>query len=287
MGRREVFQTQYEQKSRRVGIPAGGTAGGAAPSRRMRRGGSKRRGVLIAIAILVLLAGWMLIRNEGRPPVLSIDGLSVELAGTGTGFFISGDGWFVTAAHVVEGAEYVKVLVRDELLPARMVRMDIANDVALLKVEGVFPALMIGKSEDLSLGDGVFTIGFPMPDLQGQSPKLTRGDISSLAGLQDDPRHFQISIPVQPGNSGGPLCSADGIVRGVIVSRIDDRVVMKSSGLVPQNINYALKSSYLLALLSPEPGEKALRVAPQSAPMTAAQRVEAATAMVVSFLERR
>lgn len=215
-----------------------------------------------------------------------MDGLSVDLMGTGTGFFISRDGWFVTAAHVVEGAEYIKVLFGGELLPARMVRMDIANDVALLKVEGSFPALLIGRSEDLSLGDGVFTIGFPMPELQGQSPKLTRGDISSLAGLQDDPRHFQVSIPVQPGNSGGPLCSSDGVVRGVIVARIDDRVVMKSAGLVPQNINYALKSSYLLALLSPQPGAESLRVDPQSARMTAAQRVEAATALVVSLSQR-
>jgi hypothetical protein len=56
--------------------------------------------------------------------------------------------------------------------------------------------------------DSIFTIGFPNADIQGTEPKLTKGEISSLAGLQDDLRDFQTSAPVQPGSAGGPLTAA-------------------------------------------------------------------------------
>jgi len=280
MGRREELQRQYEQQSRRqqAASSAAGPAGRPVAARRPPRRG--RKGLLWVVILGVLgLAGLLGVVRCG--PASG----PVRVTGVGTGFFISQDGWLVTAAHVVEEANHVEVVVRGESIPARVVRLDRANDAALLKVEGQgFPMLPVGNSEELALGDAVFTIGFPLPDIQGQSPKLTRGNISSLAGIQDDPRHFQISVAVQPGNSGGPLCGEDGIVRGLIVSRINDQFVLQSSGVVPQNINYALKSSYLTALLSPEPGAEVLSAAHRTlVDGTAAARVEAATVLVVCF----
>lgn len=169
---------------------------------------------------------------------------SPVLVSSGTGFFITEDGYLVTNEHVVRGASLVRILHHERLLDAKIVRVDPNNDLALLKVDAKVSALPLGASRAARLGDPVLTVGFPMPDLQGQEPKLTRGDISGLAGFQDNPARFQVSTPVQPGNSGGPLVDRKGNVVGVIVS-----VLRPTQDAIPQNVNYAVKSSYVKALL--------------------------------------
>ena len=91
-------------------------------------------------------------------------------------------------------------------------QVDAANDLALLKADGKFSPLPIAASRSAHLGGTVATIGFPDPSLQGFSPKLAKGEIASLSGAGDDPRYFQISAPVQPGNSGGAL--VDSLTNG-------------------------------------------------------------------------
>ncbi|MDB6025067.1 MAG: hypothetical protein JWM68_1290 [Verrucomicrobiales bacterium] len=76
---------------------------------------------------------------------------------------------------------------------------------------------------------------------------------NSLAGIQDDPRHFQISTAVQPGNSGGPLVNSNGEVTGIVTMRLDDVKTLRLTGSLPQNVNYALKSSFLAAFLETVP----------------------------------
>jgi S1-C subfamily serine protease len=183
---------------------------------------------------------------------------------TGSGFFVTRGGLFVTNHHVVDGAKRVGVRVGEKGLPAKIVRVDSSNDLAVLRVmdlddqsnevPGKFEALPIAMAGGLRLGASVVTVGFPNPDMQGVEPKLTRGEISSLAGIQDDPRHFQISAPIQPGNSGGPLVDVRGNVIGVVVARLGDAATFKATGMLPQNVNYAVKSSYLTALLESIPG---------------------------------
>jgi S1-C subfamily serine protease len=164
-----------------------------------------------------------------------------ELDGSGTGFFITPDGYLVTNEHVVHNAALIRVLHDGKVVDAKLVKTDPNNDLALLKTELKVAALPIGSSKSLKLGDPVLTVGFPLPHLQGQEPKLTRGDISGLSGFRDDPSAFQISTPIQPGNSGGPLVDRRGNVVGVIVSKL--------ARLDAQNVNYAVKSIYLKALL--------------------------------------
>ena len=118
------------------------------------------------------------------------------------------------------------------------------NDIAVLKVSGSgFHSSPITQSGSVKLGDSVFTIGFPNPGLQGVQPKLTDGKVNSLTGMRDDPRCFQISIAVQPGNSGGALVSSAGNVIGIVTARLSDEVALLTSGALPQNVNYAIKSS--------------------------------------------
>ena len=168
---------------------------------------------------------------------------------TGSAFFISDDGYLLTSAHVVGNSSRIDVKTKKGISAANVIKTDPANDVALLKVTGFFSALPLVTSRSVRLGDSVSTMGFPNTAVQGLEPKLTRGEINSLYGMKDDPRHFQISAAVQPGNSGGPLIDSDGNVVGIVKMRLDDVQTLKLTGSLPQNVNYALKSSFAFAFL--------------------------------------
>ena len=130
---------------------------------------------------------------------------------------------------------------------------DAANDLALLKAEGRFAALPVVASRAMRLGSTVATVGFPNVGLQGFAPKLARGEIAALSGAQDDARYFQISVPVQPGNSGGALVEERGNVVGVVSAKLNARAALAASGALPENVNYAVKSSFLLSFLESVP----------------------------------
>jgi len=170
---------------------------------------------------------------------------------TGTGFFITEDGMFITAAHVVaEGNSFV-IKTKSGEHAAEVLVVDAANDLALLKAAGHFDYLPISTGSSPSVAEEVFTIGYPNPDIQGAEPKYTAGEISSTRGLKDDPRYFQITCPVQPGNSGGPLISLKSYsVIGVVTAQLDGLVALQQTGSLPQNVNYAVKISYLMPLLA-------------------------------------
>ncbi|HXS69305.1 MAG TPA: serine protease, partial [Candidatus Polarisedimenticolia bacterium] len=119
-----------------------------------------------------------------------------------------------------------------------------------------FRPLPVANSGNAKLGDSVSTLGFPNLEYQGFTPKFTRGEINSLAGFQDDAHHFQISAQIQPGNSGGPLLDSSGAVIGVVQSTLAGTRQLLTTGVAPQNVNYALKSVYLLQFLKSIPGLK-------------------------------
>jgi TPR repeat protein len=170
--------------------------------------------------------------------------------GTGSGFFVTGDGHIVTSYHVVAGSTSIRVKPQDgKELPAVIHRVDRANDLALLKVPASSIPLAVGASSGVRRGDTVYALGFPLVTIQGFEPKVTNGIISSLTGLLDDPTTFQITNPLQPGNSGGPIVSADGQVVGVASSVLSGKRVAARTGLLPQNVNYAVKSNYLVEFL--------------------------------------
>lgn len=207
-----------------------------------------------------------------------------HLRAIGSGFFVTKDGYLLTNHHVVKDAVRIEVKYPGSVpVPAKVVQVDKDNDLAVLKVEGHdFQPLAISRAETAELGEEVFTIGFPNIQMQGVEPKYTDGKISSLAGMQDDPSQYQISVPVQPGNSGGPLCDASGQVVGVIVARISDFAVLQASGVMPQNVNYAIKSRHAWRLLQ---GVKGLDPAapPSGKPGNVVKTVQNAIAMVMIY----
>jgi V8-like Glu-specific endopeptidase len=177
-------------------------------------------------------------------------GEAESIVSTGTGFFITEDGHLLTNHHVIKGSAQIRVRTKKGLMPAIVIRSDKAMDIALLKIVGKFPSLPLEQSGGVKLGSTVFTIGFPNPSIQGWSPKLTKGEISSLSGLRDDPNRFQISVAIQPGNSGGCLVNEYGNVVGVVVSSLNEIVALERTGSLPQSVNYAIKGDCVSSFLS-------------------------------------
>jgi S1-C subfamily serine protease len=122
---------------------------------------------------------------------------------TGTVFFITDDGYLISNYHVVKDATKVRLLTSAGLIDAKVVQVDAANNLALLKAnaegrmknEETFKPLRIAASRRVALGGTVATVGFPDIGLQGFAPKVAKGEIASLSGAEDDPRYFQISVP--------------------------------------------------------------------------------------------
>jgi S1-C subfamily serine protease len=214
--------------------------------------------------------------EEGSPPS--------EIAASATAFFVTEDGYALTSYHVIKQAAHVQLLTPTGVFPASIIKTDAANDIALLKASGKFPSLPLQLSRSVELGETVFTVGFPNIALQGLEPKLTEGKISSLSGVQDDPRYFQISVAVQPGNSGGALVNSKGNVVGVVAAKLSVGAALAMSGSLPENVNYAVKSSYALLLLESVPEVSAKIKEPNTKDRKfeeVVKRVQSASALVI------
>jgi serine protease Do len=166
------------------------------------------------------------------------DGSQDRAQGFGTAFLVSSGGDFLTNNHVVKGCASVSI----DGLAATVVATDEAFDLALLRVSpapAVEPAQFAEKPARLN--SDVTVIGYPLPDLLG-GLNVTRGSVTSLKGIAGDGVRMQISAPVQPGNSGGPVVNAASQVVGVVVSKLDAQMVADATGDIPQNINFAIRA---------------------------------------------
>ena len=175
-----------------------------------------------------------------------------------------GYGYVVTCAHILGELRKATLILHDETrIQAKVELTDKANDIAILKVQeskNLPKPLVIAKTRAVT-GTKVFTIGYPYLAL-GEKPKLTEGIINSVYGLGDDPRIYQISAPVQPGNSGGPLINMKGEVVGIVTSRLDAAKIYELSGTLPQIVNYAIKSQYIEMLIETLPVKKDFHFSP-------------------------
>ena len=170
---------------------------------------------------------------------------------TGSGFLVT-DGGVMTALHVVDSCKRVAMRnAEGQRVSANVVRTDKSRDLALLRVPAGFgPALTFREEPGLELGESVVTYGFPLSGLLSSGPTLTTGSISALAGIRNNPIDLQISAPVQPGNSGGPLLDAQGHVIGVIDSKLNAaKVAQITGGDIPQNVNFAIQGAEAVAFL--------------------------------------
>jgi len=171
----------------------------------------------------------------------------------GTGFVVTANGLILTALHVVDGANTITVRCPNRsLTPATVTEASRNNDLALLTTSlGGLTYLSFADARTLHAGDAVFTIGFPAPDFLGPEPKFTDGSVSAVSGPGGEASFLQVTVPVQPGNSGGPLLDKTGRVVGVVTASAAIGPFLKTTGTLPQNVNWAVKGDYAKALFNP------------------------------------
>lgn len=166
---------------------------------------------------------------------------------SGTGFLISKEGHIVTNNHVIQDCvgDVQGNFVGQPAKKLRVVATDGTNDLALLQAKGAkktFKEPATLRATQVQSGDQVVAIGFPFHGLLTSDFTVTTGVVNSLSGISNDTRFLQISAPVQPGNSGGPLLDMSGHVVGVVSSKLNALKFAKATGDIPENINFALKT---------------------------------------------
>lgn len=166
-----------------------------------------------------------------------------KFKGNGSGFLVNNQGVLATNYHVIDGAKEIYVELNRKDYKCSIVAIDKINDLAILKIQNLnsSPIKYTISANTSETGSSIFALGFPYAlSLLGNEIKLTDGIISSTTGYQNDIKTYQISVPVQPGNSGGPLFDENGNVIGIVSSKFT----------LGDNVSYAIKSNYLLKLLA-------------------------------------
>jgi hypothetical protein len=194
-------------------------------------------------------------RDTRRDPAPSPDADDVDL--TGTGFFVTAQGLALTNDHVAGGCRSITARMDGQPpMRAELVRRDEGNDLALIRVQapGAVAFATFRAAPGVRAGDDVMVAGFPLASVLQNGLNVTRGNVSAMAGIGGDRSLIQITAPVQPGNSGGPLLDMGANVIGVVVAKLD-----------AENVNFAIQQSVARAFLE----SNGVRVSerPTAAPM--------------------
>ena len=187
---------------------------------------------------------------------------------SGSGFVVSRErGYVLTNKHVVRGCAAVKVRMAGGESRAATVRaLDPDDDLALVETrlpQG--PTVSFRDDPAVRPGDDIVAVGYPLNGLLADQVNVSTGTVNALAGLYNDLHVLQMSAPVQPGSSGGALFDASGNVVGVVVTKLNAKLVADETGDIPQNVNFAVKAAVARDFL------KSQRVAFRTAPSTVAK----------------
>jgi len=168
---------------------------------------------------------------------------------TGTGFYINGTGQVMTAAHVVRDCMVLEAQKDGKVLPVKLhVLSDILDLAVVDSGQASEHALPLRIGEEVTLGEPVTNVGYPLQGILAVSPNLTRGNVSARGGLKGSQGLFQFSAPIQPGSSGGPVVSDGGELLGITVSTLNAAGLIQQ-GMLPQNVNFALDARYAAKFL--------------------------------------
>lgn len=167
---------------------------------------------------------------------------SVQANATGSGFRVA-RGTIVTNHHVIDGCNRLRV----NGVAAQVRGSDARSDLALLRATLPGPSTSL-RAQRAAVGEPVAVAGYPLHGLLSGF-NMTTGNLSSLSGMGGDTRLVQITAPVQPGNSGGPVLDSAGNLMGVVVSKLDAIKAAKLTGDIPQNVNFAINANVLRSFL--------------------------------------
>ena len=163
---------------------------------------------------------------------------------SGSGFLVSRKGHILTNAHVVRACKSIEIIGAAFNYSGALIASDDKDDLALIKVPHTQRRVAIFRAhQNNQPGDPVVVVGHPLPSVLGQTGAVTTGVISAMVGPKGDHAKLTITAPVQKGSSGGPVLDDAGQVVGIVVSKLNALRIAKATGDVPQNINFAIKSS--------------------------------------------
>ncbi|MDC9835678.1 trypsin-like peptidase domain-containing protein [Rhizobium binxianense] len=163
-----------------------------------------------------------------------------EPTSSGTGFVVTADGWILTNAHVVQDCGRIEVKGKGD---AYNPRIDEINDLAVVKITASEPLKpLVFRKSPTRLGEEIVAVGYPLATLLADSVKITTGNVNALAGIRNDTRYIQISTPIQPGNSGGPVLDRNGYLLGITSATLSKKTA-DDIGITAQNVNFAIRAS--------------------------------------------
>jgi S1-C subfamily serine protease len=172
----------------------------------------------------------------------------------GSGVALTEDGYVVTNHHVIEDASDVEIgLVENNKIryySGEIISKDINNDLALVRIsdnsfKGFDRIPYNVELDQASVGKEVFALGYPLKALLGDELKFTNGRISARSGAKGDISKYQMTVPLQPGNSGGPVFDFDGNLIGIAQGGIKYDVA--------ENVAYCVKTTYVQSLVESLP----------------------------------
>ena len=184
---------------------------------------------------------------------------------TGTGFVVSRQGHVLTNYHVIEGTKSLRGQIEGREFGLTVLKTDQEHDLALLQIQGQAPPpLTFRQGRPIRPGDAVVAVGYPLQGILAHEANVTTGDMSASAGPGGNRNLIQITAPIQPGNSGGPVFDLYGLVVGVAVAQLGVKETFAITGDIPQNVNFAIKGSVAedfleksgVVLTLREPGEE-------------------------------
>jgi len=164
---------------------------------------------------------------------------------SGTAFALGSD-FVVTNNHVVQKCDRIRIM--PDKAVATVIKRDPVMDLAVLRTTSHFKE-PLKISEKFSLGEDVIVAGYPLPNILDQQLNITQGTVSSEGSLTGKKHLFQISAPIQPGNSGGPVFNRSGNVIGVAQGKLSEIALAVNTGVFPQNINFAVRGDVLMDFL--------------------------------------
>jgi S1-C subfamily serine protease len=254
----------------------------------VRRAGSDRDARIVAdpgVAKEQRLVAWVRGAREASLRVLrgGSDPSLPDVSGSqATAFAVGSAGHLVTNHHAVDNCRAIDILFPDgKRERAAVVAKDETNDLAVVRVERRMPAAAPLSDNAARPGENVVALGYPLSGLLSADATVTTGTVSALAGLRNDSRYLQFSAPVQPGNSGGPLLDGSGRVVGVVTQKLNALSVASVTGDLPQNVNFALKTSVMGTFL--ESASVPFGSAPRGRDLNAADVAEKARAFTYAL----
>jgi S1-C subfamily serine protease len=230
-------------RGRTIRLKVVATSGGRLPPQCMRvqdgalaHGGEEAMKKLILPIVSAVLVAF---------PVLPKAQETLVSVADATGFYITPTGDLLTAAHAVDGCTSVYLLEGTYQKPAKLVSIDRELDLAIVRTVEKPAAVASFRDGAVLLGEPVVVVGFPLTDLLSPQHTVTTGSISALAGAFNDSTMFQLTAPIQPGSSGGPVLDMSGNIVGVIRSKLSAAFTLSNTGTLPENVNFAIKLVYI------------------------------------------